>query len=84
MTSGPEPETSPPATPQPKLPGEFVSEDMRVDCARFLHDVRRRTALRRETRSGHRLQPGAGAPAVTPEALPSPRAGAPAKSCDDT
>jgi hypothetical protein len=50
MKSGPEPEPS--AASKPELPGEFVSEDMRVDCARFLDDVRTRTALRRESPLG--------------------------------
>jgi hypothetical protein len=49
VKSGPEPEaTSSPA--EPELPGEFVSEAMRADCARFLHDLRARTAIRRESR----------------------------------
>ena len=36
----------------PELPGEFVSEELRADCARFLEElralVRHRTELRRE------------------------------------
>lgn len=51
MKSGPEPEPSA-ASGSKKLPGEFVSEEMRVDCARFLDDVRTRTALRKETPLG--------------------------------
>jgi hypothetical protein len=49
MKSGPEPEAASSAAPEPELPGEFVSEDLRADCARFLDDLRARTALRRES-----------------------------------
>ena len=35
-------------TPEPELPGEFVSDDLRNDCARFLDELRRRVELRRE------------------------------------
>jgi hypothetical protein len=35
-------------SPEPDLPGEFVSEDLRNDCARFLHEQRRLVGLRRE------------------------------------
>ena len=38
--------------PEPELPGEFVSEELRADCARFLEElralVRHRTELPRE------------------------------------
>jgi hypothetical protein len=37
-----------PLSPEPALPGEFVSEDLRVDCARFLNEQRALIALRRE------------------------------------
>jgi hypothetical protein len=50
MKSGPEPEAASSRAPRPELPGDFVSEDLRTDCARFLDDVRTRTALRREPR----------------------------------
>ena len=37
--------------PEPELPGEFVSEELRADCARFLEElralVRHRTELPR-------------------------------------
>jgi hypothetical protein len=33
-----QPESASPG--EPELPGEFVSEDERADCARFLEDVR--------------------------------------------
>jgi hypothetical protein len=50
VTFGPEHEAASPHAAEPKLPGEFVSEDMRADCARFLDDLRARGALRRESR----------------------------------
>ena len=38
--------------PEPELPGEFVSEELRADCARFLDELRalvhHRTELPRE------------------------------------
>jgi hypothetical protein len=34
--------------PTPELPGEFVSEDLRADCARFLDDQRARIRRRSE------------------------------------
>lgn len=37
-----------PSSPKPELPGEFVSEDMRDDCARFLNELRALIGLRRE------------------------------------
>ena len=36
-----------PPTPD-QLPGEFVSDDLRSDCARFLDEQRRLVELRRE------------------------------------
>jgi hypothetical protein len=35
-------------SPEPALPGEFVSDDLREDCARFLQEQRALIALRRE------------------------------------
>jgi hypothetical protein len=32
----------------PELPGEFVSDDLRNDCARFLDELKRLVELRRE------------------------------------
>jgi hypothetical protein len=32
----------------PELPGEFVSEDLRADCARFLNEQRRLIGFRRD------------------------------------
>jgi hypothetical protein len=32
----------------PELPGEFVSDELRNDCARFLDDLKRLVELRRE------------------------------------
>ena len=37
-----------PPFPEPELPGEFVSEDLRADCARFLSEQRALIGLRRE------------------------------------
>ena len=37
-----------PPSPEPELPGEFVSEDLRADCARFLSEQRALIGLRRE------------------------------------
>jgi hypothetical protein len=36
-----------PPSPEPELPGEFVSEDLRADCARFLSEQRALIGLRR-------------------------------------
>jgi hypothetical protein len=47
MSVGPGHAGSPPS-PEPDLPGEFVSEDLRNDCARFLDELRRLVGLRRE------------------------------------
>ena len=33
---------------EPALPGEFVTEEMRADCARFLAELRALVRLRRE------------------------------------
>jgi hypothetical protein len=38
--SGPNEQPEKPPTGRPELPGEFVSEDLRADCARFLEDLR--------------------------------------------
>ena len=48
MNSGPSHATGSPSSPESELPGEFVSEDLRVDCARFLNELRRLVGLRRE------------------------------------
>ena len=32
----------------PELPGEFVSDELRNDCARFLDELKRLVELRRE------------------------------------
>ena len=36
------------SSPEPELPGEFVSEDLRADCARFLSEQRRLIGFRRD------------------------------------
>ena len=51
MTAGPSEQPKKPAAGRPELPGEFVSEELRADCARFLEDLR---AL-----VGHRAEPSA-------------------------
>ena len=38
MKSGPEPEVG--SSSEPELPGEFVSNELRADCARFLDELR--------------------------------------------
>jgi hypothetical protein len=38
--SGPAPDAGSPRERQPEPPGEFVSEDLRADCARFLDELR--------------------------------------------
>ena len=48
MNSGPSHAAGSPSPPEPELPGEFVSEDLRTDCARFLDELRRLVGLRRE------------------------------------
>jgi len=35
-----------------ELPGEFVSEDLRADCARFLEDLRARIGVRADLPPG--------------------------------
>jgi hypothetical protein len=35
-------------SPERELPGEFVSDDLRNDCARFLDEQRRLVELRRQ------------------------------------
>jgi hypothetical protein len=35
-------------SPDPELPGEFVSDELRNDCARFLDELRRLVELRRQ------------------------------------
>ena len=45
MTSGPDPQERP-SSPEPRLPGDFVSEDLRADCARFLEQLRKLVELR--------------------------------------
>jgi hypothetical protein len=47
MNSGPSHADGSPPSPEPELPGEFVSEELRTDCARFLDEQRRLVELRR-------------------------------------
>jgi hypothetical protein len=46
MNSGPTPEGGP--LPPRKPPGEFVSEELQTDCARFLDELRALVRLRHE------------------------------------
>ena len=46
MNVGPNQAAGSPRKPEP--PGEFVSDDLRNDCARFLDEQRRLVELRRE------------------------------------
>jgi hypothetical protein len=48
MNFGPGHATGSPSSPEPEVPGEFVSEYLRTDCARFLSELRRLVGLRRE------------------------------------
>ena len=48
MNFGPSHAAGSPPAAEPELPGEFVSEDLRVDCVRFLNELRRLVGLRRE------------------------------------
>jgi hypothetical protein len=62
---------SPPST-DPDLPGEFVSDDLRNDCARFLDELKRLVELRRElTPRSVAWAPGR---LSDPQALPNSRA----------
>ena len=61
VISGPseQPETPPAREPEP--PGEFVSEDLRADCARFLEDQRALIRWRADLPPGsERWLPGCG------------------------
>ena len=66
MNLGPNQAAGSGPTPEPELPGEFVSNDLRNDCARFLDELRRRVELRRE--------PTPDRPAWTPGRLSDPQA----------
>lgn len=50
MESGPGPsaEAGSSAPSEPELPGEFVSEELRADCARFLDELRASVRARRK------------------------------------
>ena len=48
MNVGPSHTGGSPPSPDPELPGEFVSDDLRNDCARFLDELRRLVELRRQ------------------------------------
>ncbi len=46
MSSGPSREADSPPPQEPEPPGEFVSEELRSDCARFLKELRALVGLR--------------------------------------
>jgi hypothetical protein len=48
MEFGPARDTDASPTAEPALPGEFVTDEMRADCARFLAELRALVRLRRE------------------------------------
>jgi hypothetical protein len=48
MNVGPSHTAGSSPSPERELPGEFVSDDLRNDCARFLDELRRLVELRRE------------------------------------
>jgi hypothetical protein len=48
MTTGPKPSAGRPPSPEPELPGNFVSDDLRADCERFLNDLRTLIDRRRD------------------------------------
>ena len=48
MNSAPSYAAGSPPSPESELPGEFVSEDLRADCARFLNEQRRQIGFRRD------------------------------------
>jgi hypothetical protein len=55
LKAGPEKDRSAAARPKPEaLPGEFVTAQLRDDCARFLDDMRTTIGRRRETPSEKR------------------------------
>jgi hypothetical protein len=66
MNVGPSDAGGSPPSPDPELPGEFVSDDLRNDCARFLDELRRLVELRR--------QPAADSAAWAPGRLSDPQA----------
>jgi hypothetical protein len=48
MISGPNGGAGSQPSPEPDLPGEFVSENLRADCGRFLDELLARVELCRE------------------------------------
>jgi hypothetical protein len=48
MNVGPNHAAGLPQSPEPRLPGEFVSDELRNDCVRFLDELKRLVELRRE------------------------------------
>ena len=48
MNVGPSHAGGSPPSPDPELPGEYVSDELRDDCARFLDELRQLVELRRQ------------------------------------
>jgi hypothetical protein len=69
-----------PPSPEPELPGEFVSDDLRADCARFLSEQRALIGRRRElSPESSAWVPRRGNPAC-PDVIAEGRGGAAAQS----
>jgi hypothetical protein len=58
MNVGPSHAAGSPPSHEPELPGEFVSDGLRNDCARFLDELRRRVELSRELTPSSAAWPG--------------------------
>jgi hypothetical protein len=70
-----------PPFPEPELPGEFVSDDLRADCARFLSEQRALIGLRRElSPESAAWVPGRVSDPPGPDVIPEGRGGAAAQS----
>jgi hypothetical protein len=70
-----------PPSPGPELPGEFVSEDMRADCARFLSELRALIGLRGELpREDAAWVPGRASDSACPDMIAEGSGGAAAQS----
>jgi len=52
VKSGPSESADSSPSPEPRPPGEFVSEELQIDCARFLDELRALLRHRREQPPG--------------------------------
>ena len=74
-----------PPSPEPELPGEFVSEDLRADCARFLSEQRAVIGLRRElSPESTAWMPGRVSDPHCADVIPEGRGGAAAQSSSNS